>query len=313
MDRHMNVRFYSRDYDFMGMADEATVIYTGSWHTYGQFENYLDQMAPYIQQGNRIIWDRDNRKNGIIEYINVADDGSVTIKGYTLLWLLSQRITVPDAGAAYLSYNTNVEDIMYDLVQKNAVNCVDSKRNFPNLTCGTSQGRGQKLSYQTRYDGLLDCLSELSKYSMLGLSIRVDLDACKEVFEVLGGTDRSLAQDANPQVVFRRSYDNIEKEISNKYKILLTIHMDPVDTRNSEIPVLRDIISKTLQKLDKNLSFHDLRVVSGPTHTNVIFDIVIPIECQLSKVNIAKEVREACKKESEKYNVVINFDENYID
>ena len=107
--------------------------------------------------------------------------------------------------------------------------------------------------------------------------------------------------------------DNIEKEISNKYKILLTIHMDPVDTRNSEIPVLRDIISKTLQKLDKNLSFHDLRVVSGPTHTNVIFDIVIPIECQLSKVNIAKEVREACKKESEKYNVVINFDENYID
>ena len=89
--------------------------------------------------------------------------------------------------------------------------------------------------------------------------------------------------------------------------------MDPVDTRNSEIPVLRDIISKTLQKLDKNLSFHDLRVVSGPTHTNVIFDIVIPIECQLSKVNIAKEVREACKKESEKYNVVINFDENYID
>ena len=44
-----------------------------------------------------------------------------------------------------------------------------------------------------------------------------------------------------------------------------------------------------------------------------IFDIVIPIECQLSKVNIAKEVREACKKESEKYNVVINFDENYID
>lgn len=213
MDRHINVRFYSPQYDFLGMADEATVIFTGRWHTYGQFEIYLDQMESYIQRGNRIIWDRDNRKNGIIEYINVADDGSVTIKGYTLLWLLSQRITVPAAGQAHLAYDDNVENIMYDLVQKNAVNCADPKRNFANLTCGTSQGRGQKLSYQTRYDGLLDCLSELSKYSMLGLSIRVDLDACKEVFEVLGGTDRSLAQDANPQVVFRRSYDNIEKEI----------------------------------------------------------------------------------------------------
>ena len=69
----MNIRFYSRDYDFLGMADEATVIFTGRWHTYGQFEIYLDQMEPYIQKGNRIIWDRDNRKNGIIEYINVAD------------------------------------------------------------------------------------------------------------------------------------------------------------------------------------------------------------------------------------------------
>lgn len=209
----MNVRFYSPQYDFLGMADEATVIFTGRWHYYGQFEIYLDQMESYVQKGNRIIWNRDNRKNGIIEYINVADDGSVTIKGYTLLWLLSQRITVPASGQAYLSYNASVEDIMYDLVQKNAVNCVDPKRNFSSLTCGVSQGRGQKLSYQTRHDGLLDCLSELSKYSMLGLSIRVDLDAGKEVFEVLGGTDRSLAQDVNPQVVFRRSYDNIEKEV----------------------------------------------------------------------------------------------------
>lgn len=213
MDRHINVRFYSPQYDFLGMADEATVVFTGRWHTYGQFEIYLDHMEPYVQKGNRIIWNRDNRKNGIIEYINVADDGNVTIKGYTLLWLLSQRITVPATGQAYLTYNDPVEDIMYDLVRKNAVNCTDQKRNFPNLICGETQKRGQKLSYQTRYDGLLDCLTELSKYSMLGLTIRVDPDAGKEVFEVLGGTDRSLAQDINPQVVFRRSYDNIEKEI----------------------------------------------------------------------------------------------------
>ena len=107
--------------------------------------------------------------------------------------------------------------------------------------------------------------------------------------------------------------DNIEKEISNKYKILLTIHMDPVDTRNEEIPVLAGIISKTLQNLNKNLSFHDLRVVSGPTHTNVIFDIVLPIDFKGTKIEITKTVREAIKNQNPKYNVVINFDENYID
>ena len=107
--------------------------------------------------------------------------------------------------------------------------------------------------------------------------------------------------------------DNIEKEISNRYKILLTIHMDPVDTKNKEIPVLHDIIQKTLQNLNENLSFHDLRVVSGPTHTNVIFDVVVPNDYKESKLELTRALREAIRKENEKYIVVINFDENYID
>ena len=107
--------------------------------------------------------------------------------------------------------------------------------------------------------------------------------------------------------------DNIEKEISNRYKILLTIHMDPVDTKNKEIPVLHDIIQKTLQNLNENLSFHDLRVVSGPTQTNVIFDVVVPNNYKESKLELTRALREAITKENEKYIVVINLDENYID
>ena len=107
--------------------------------------------------------------------------------------------------------------------------------------------------------------------------------------------------------------DNIEKEISSKYKILLTIHMDPVDTKSEEIPKLYEIIKKTLQNLDKNLSFHDLRVVSGPTHTNVIFDVAIPIGVKENKLTITKTLRAEIKKYDSKYNLVINFDDNYID
>ena len=107
--------------------------------------------------------------------------------------------------------------------------------------------------------------------------------------------------------------DNIEKEISNKYKILLTIHMDPVDTKSEEIPKLHEIISKTLQNLDKNLSFHDLRVVTGPTHTNVIFDVAIPIGVKENKLTITKTLRDEIYKYDSKYILVINFDDNYID
>ena len=107
--------------------------------------------------------------------------------------------------------------------------------------------------------------------------------------------------------------DNIEKEISSKYKVLLTIHMDPVDTKSEEIPKLYEIIEKTLQNIDKNLSFHDLRVVSGPTHTNVIFDVAIPIGIKENKLTITKTLRAEIKKYDSKYNLVINFDDNYID
>ena len=210
---HMNVRFYSPSYEFLGMADEATVIYTSRWHSYGQFEIHLPQNASYIQIGNRIIWNGDSKKNGIIEYIYVADDGSVTIKGYSLLWLLSQRITVPDSGSAYTVFPTWPTGwIMYFLVSKNATSCNDASRNFPNMENDTMKTIGSTLSYQTRYDNLLDCLTELSKYSMLGIAIDVSVNAGVETFKILQGTDHSLEQDTNTQVVFRRSYDNVSKE-----------------------------------------------------------------------------------------------------
>ena len=107
--------------------------------------------------------------------------------------------------------------------------------------------------------------------------------------------------------------DNIEKEVSRKYGINLTIHMDPVDTRNDELPVLGEIIKKTLQNLDISLTFHDLRVISGPTHTNVVFDVVIPTEYKGNKSEIAIKIRRAIKEYKSNYETVINFDENYID
>lgn len=106
--------------------------------------------------------------------------------------------------------------------------------------------------------------------------------------------------------------DNIEKDISDKYKILLTIHMDPVDTRNSELPFISSIISKTLQNIDKNLSFHDLRIVKGDTHSNIIFDVVLPIEGKVDEEKITKFLNENIKKHNKDYNLVINFDQNYI-
>ena len=70
--------------------------------------------------------------------------------------------------------------------------------------------------------------------------------------------------------------DRIEKELANKYHAVACIHMDPVDTSNEEVEHLKILTRTMLEDIDRRLSLHDFRVVFGETHTNLIFDVVVP-------------------------------------
>ena len=54
--------------------------------------------------------------------------------------------------------------------------------------------------------------------------------------------------------------------------------MDPVDTQNERSRELKTMVEQVLSQLDPRLSFHDFRVVLGETHTNLIFDLVVPFQ-----------------------------------
>lgn len=105
--------------------------------------------------------------------------------------------------------------------------------------------------------------------------------------------------------------DKIEKEVMEKHNILLTIHMDPIDTKNKEIPILESRITKLVKNIDERLSIHDLRMVSGEHNTNIIFDIVLPFDVKTSKEEIKKIIQDDFKNEN--YTIVINFDSEYIE
>jgi len=105
--------------------------------------------------------------------------------------------------------------------------------------------------------------------------------------------------------------DNIEHEMGEKYGAEITIHMDPIDTKNPEIPELRELISSTIKKIDDGITFHDLRLVAGPTHTNVLFDLVMPLGKKIDKDYVVLEVKKAIKKKDKKYNTVIKVDSSY--
>ena len=106
--------------------------------------------------------------------------------------------------------------------------------------------------------------------------------------------------------------DNIEMSVGKKFGVEITIHMDPIDTKNPEIPLLKEKIKEVLDSLDKNISFHDLRLVAGPTHTNVLFDIVIPNYLKKEKEKIIKDLHKNIKSIDKKYNLVIKIDSKYI-
>ena len=102
--------------------------------------------------------------------------------------------------------------------------------------------------------------------------------------------------------------DNIEHDFWNEMHVRITIHMDPVDTKNKQLAVLNLRAQVAIANLDENLSLHDFRLVSGQTHTNMLFDVVIPYG---SKITL-DDVKDALKKEfgndPVKYFFVIDMD-----
>ncbi len=84
--------------------------------------------------------------------------------------------------------------------------------------------------------------------------------------------------------------DHIEMELMEKYGCETTIHMDPVEVNNEKVDLMRKRLVSELKNVDENITIHDFRMVVGPTHTNLIFDIALPVEYKKSELMLRKEV-----------------------
>jgi cation diffusion facilitator family transporter len=84
--------------------------------------------------------------------------------------------------------------------------------------------------------------------------------------------------------------DNLEKLLRKECGCEAVIHMDPVETENQETNRLRAETEAILRELDERLTLHDFRVVTGPTHTNLVFDVVVPFGFAMADDVVRKEV-----------------------
>ena len=100
--------------------------------------------------------------------------------------------------------------------------------------------------------------------------------------EVDGSQDIYLLHDA---------IDNIEREINEDLRILCTIHMDPIVTNDETVNELRAFTADTVKEICPEASIHDFRTVIGQTHTNLIFDLVLPFDIDGKPAEIVESVK----------------------
>ena len=105
--------------------------------------------------------------------------------------------------------------------------------------------------------------------------------------------------------------DELERNIYEELHIRMTIHMDPLDLHDERSNACKELVTKLLKEMDENLSLHDFRMIAGPTHTNLIFDVVIPYDCALTQDEIRKRLAQELSKEEVQYYTVITFDKSY--
>ena len=87
--------------------------------------------------------------------------------------------------------------------------------------------------------------------------------------------------------------DVAEHDISVRFGCQVVIHMDPVDTENKRLTELKEVLSQEIVRINPELKFHDVRMVPGDTHTNLIFDVVKPFSCILTDEQLKQVVHQA--------------------
>jgi len=109
-------------------------------------------------------------------------------------------------------------------------------------------------------------------------------------------------------ILIHDAIDNIEESIRKKYGCEITIHMDPVAVGDPIVDSYKTEVSEVLVSISKELKMHDFRVVKGKTHTNLIFDVVLPFDKQITQELILESLKDKFKNRKQTINFVIHFD-----
>lgn len=123
-------------------------------------------------------------------------------------------------------------------------------------------------------------------------SAHVEVDSSKDIFET------------------HDHIDDIEREVKENMNIDLVLHMDPVKVNDLETELYRAKVVEAIHQIDPKWGFHDFRIVSGPTHVNLVFDLVIPFEEKYTQEEIEEMLLKRIESDKKIY-LVLTIDHPY--
>ena len=126
------------------------------------------------------------------------------------------------------------------------------------------------------------------------VSLHMEVDGSKEMFAL------------------HDEVDLVERKISSELCCEAIIHMDPIDVDNPVLKELYEALSKECENMDFQANIHDLRIVPGPTHTNVIFDLILPPEAFSRKDDAIEKLTNCIRTINKNYYAVITAETSYL-
>ncbi len=106
--------------------------------------------------------------------------------------------------------------------------------------------------------------------------------------------------------------DNIERDFLKEMDIHMVIHLDPVVINNEQTNELKAAVKNLIRQISPQIGMHDFRVVWGISHSNLIFDIVVPFEFKWSDDELIALITEKIQQIDPSYRAVIIVDHNYV-
>lgn len=273
----MYLYVFDKDINLEGkVGDYSSFIRRRRYSKCGEFELHckLDMHNLNLLKKGNIIWGKGDIEAGYIQYKHLKEDKTgkeiLVVKGKFMTGYLNRRINWEQ-----ITYNGAVNELIEEIINKNAIDPVNPDRAIPKLIFDESNIFTEEISYQNGYGNVLGILEGLSETEELGFKTRFDYKGKQLIFETYKGLDRTSGQNINPRAIFSKEFENIlEQEYVDSdidYKNTALILGEGEGTERERISI------EGGQGLDRYEMYVDARDLQSTKTVNEV-QVDIPIE-----------------------------------